>query len=182
MIDARAGFLLAAAILLAGCASVPAEQQFRNQPPMAVKPDMALMYFYRDSSQVGCALTIDVDELHKTDTQTQGGEQSQTDGQDQGDQGQEIGALSNGSYFGVYMPPGKHTLYGTAWHHDKTSYLDIDLEAGKTYYVRGFFYRQPFAGGTGTVVVQPVDPGLAIPRMAALPRADEGLGVMSNCL
>ncbi|HEY1774180.1 MAG TPA: hypothetical protein VGH91_13410 [Gammaproteobacteria bacterium] len=143
---------------------------------MAARPGMVLVYFYRESSQVGCALLMHIDEL------VQDGRPVSSDNQSASPQEQEIGILNNGSYLGVYLWPGKHTLYGTAWRHDETSYLDAELETGKIYYFSGMFYHPVPSGQPGAVVFIAVDPAKALHEMAELPKADTDLGTLGDCL
>jgi hypothetical protein len=162
--------------LLAGCAGAPADEQFRNQPPRAARRDMALVYFYRGSSSLGCALLIHADEL------LQAGRPVQSVSQGVTGEEHEIGALNNGSYFSTYIWPGKHTLYGAAVGHDETAYLGVDLEAGKTYYFKGIFYHATPSGEPGAVIFVSVESAQATHEMAELPKADPDAGIMGDCL
>jgi hypothetical protein len=50
-----------------------------------------------------------------------------------------LGKLKNGTYFSVQLPSGKHQFVVNSW---KQYPLSLDIEAGKTYYVRGTMSTQ----------------------------------------
>ena len=45
-----------------------------------------------------------------------------------------IGTLTNGSFFHTYLEPGQHTFWSEVISQDSVS---LNVEAGKTYYVKG---------------------------------------------
>jgi hypothetical protein len=86
-----------------------------STPPPAVAPapsgDVGTVVFFRDSKFVGSMVGFKVRE----------GEQ-------------ELGKLSNGSYFTVQLPAGAHAF---TVHSEAKDVLNLEIERGETYYVQG---------------------------------------------
>ncbi len=76
-----------------------------------VQPDKGLVYFYRESSFKGAGIQYDIR-----------------------DNGSVIGALQSGTYFYENATPGPHTYSAKT---EATSEVSLNVEAGKTYYVKG---------------------------------------------
>lgn len=102
--------LLAGAVLVTGCASVPMASLERDAQTktFTVKPDKANIYVYRNES-MGAAVKMDVDL-----------------------DGRPIGQTVAKSYFALEVAPGKHTLVSKA---ENDSVLDVAAEAGKNYFI-----------------------------------------------
>lgn len=162
MIATRIGILLVTSVLLAGCASVPADQQFRNQPPMAVKPDKALVYFYRENISGGCALYVHI-----------------------ADGSEEIGELKNGAYLALYLDPGLHKFTPSVGSVDPANAkgVDTDLKVGQIFFIKA--QRVPLSAWPAPLVVgeslQNVPSELALGEMANLANTDAGIGVLGRC-
>jgi len=108
--------LAASAVLLAGCASnapAPATQAAAPVTATTAQPasDKAGLYVYRD----GMAITIDNNITLD---------------------GQCLGQSKKGGYFFVELPAGKHKLETIALF--KQNVIDLDMQAGKNYYVRHY--------------------------------------------
>jgi len=115
----RFALLVAAIVGLTGCASV--SKQATNVFPEA-QPDSGLVYFYREKKFVGAAVSYNVREQDKI-----------------------IGAIANGTYFFVHATPGEHTYKAST---EADILKTVDVEAGKTYYIRcgvdmGFMAGRP---------------------------------------
>lgn len=161
----RATLTLLATVLLTGCASGPSAQQFQNQPALPAKPDKALVYFYRESNNLGCAL-----DLTLTDSQS------------------EIGALQNGSYLAVYVSPGPHTFVPamTVVRSKNVTAYAADFEAGQTYYLSAYIFQVPGIefltyDGSG-LKIDAVPTPMALKQMANLVVAGEDNGTLRSCL
>lgn len=102
--------LLAGAVLVTGCASVPMASVERDAQTktFTVKPDKANIYVYRNES-MGAGAKMDVDFDSKP-----------------------IGQTVAKSYFALEVAPGKHTLISKA---ENDSVLDVVAEAGKNYFI-----------------------------------------------
>lgn len=161
----RTTLVLVATLLLTSCASAPSEQQFQNRPAMPAETDKALIFFYRESNNLGC-----IADLTLTDSQS------------------DIGTLHNGSYLAVYVSPGPHTFrpamtivlqkYATAY--------TADFEAGQTYYLRAQIFEVPEADfmnhhGSG-LRIDEVPAPVALKQMADLVLAGEDNGYLLRCL
>ena len=105
---ARIGVLGLAGLMMAGCAGM---QRSKDHPMPTVQPDKGLVYFYRESSFKGAAVQYDIR-----------------------DNGDVIGALQSGTYFYEYATPGQHTYSSKT---EVTSEVNLNIEAGKTYYIKG---------------------------------------------
>jgi hypothetical protein len=105
---ARIGVMGLACLMMAGCAGM---QRSKDHPTPTVQPDKGLVYFYRESSFKGAAVQYDIR-----------------------DNGNVIGALQSGTYFYEEATPGKHVYSAKT---EVTSEVSVDVEAGKTYYVKG---------------------------------------------
>lgn len=130
-----------ALLMLVGCASVPAYQQFQNQPKPLSKPDKALVYVYR----------LNMFEAGGLDIHIYVGDQL-------------IGTLPNGCYLYFYAQPGLYAFIPTAI--GQTSIpSNLRLEAGKTYYVRVDFGTQGFSG---TIGLDELNAALSLPELTQL--------------
>ena len=117
---------LASLLMAAGCASV----RFEDLPdlPQPVE-DKALVFFYRDSSFKGGALTYQVHEEERL-----------------------IGALRSGTFFYHYSEPGQRTYWGQTTIRQS---LVLDVAAGETYFIKGDISMGVFAGHPRLTVVEP---------------------------
>lgn len=124
-------FACALALSLAGCASTetskPAEPAksapARSEPAKAPAPtaadtgiaapsgDFANVVFFRESKFVGAMVSFKVREAE-----------------------QELGKLSNGTYFVTQVSPGAHAY---TVHSEAKDVLNLEVESGQTYYLRG---------------------------------------------
>lgn len=104
----RVGVIGLACLMMAGCAGM---QRSKDHPMPTVQPDKGLVYFYRESSFKGAAIQYDVR-----------------------DNGDVIGALQSGTYFYENATPGQHTYSSKT---EASSEVTLNVEAGKTYYVKG---------------------------------------------
>lgn len=102
--------VLATAILLTGCASVPtaSPELDKQAKKFNTSPDKATVYIYRNES-MGAAIKMDV----------------MVDGRT-------IGQTAAKTYFALAVPPGKHTVVSKA---ENDSAVVLDTQAGKNYYV-----------------------------------------------
>jgi hypothetical protein len=101
--------LLTAALFLPGCADVqPATSAGREHP----QPGKALVVFYREDHVLGSPFGFNIR-----------------------DQFTKIGGLKNASYFTYQTDPGQHYFSATT---EITNTLVLRVEAGRTYYVRGY--------------------------------------------
>lgn len=163
----RTTLALLATLLFTGCVSAPSVQRFQERPAMPAEPDKALVYFYRESNDLGCAMDMTL-----TDSQS------------------EIGALQDGSYLAVYVSPGPHTFvpamtfvspqYATAY--------AADFEAGQTYYLSAHTFDVPADKlllvnyhGSG-LKIDAVPAPMALKQMANLVAAGEDNGTLRGCL
>src|SRR3954471_14898275 len=99
----------ATALLLVGCADVQPAASAGRERPAAGK---ALVIFYREDHVLGSPFGFNVR-----------------------DQFAKIGGLKNGSYFAYETDPGQHYFSATT---EVTNTLVMRVEAGRTYYVRGY--------------------------------------------
>jgi hypothetical protein len=105
---ARVCVMALACLMMAGCAGM---QRSKDHPAPTVQPDKGLVYFYRESSFKGAGIQYDIR-----------------------DNGEVIGALQSGTYFYEYATPGQHTYSAKT---EASSEVVLNVEAGKTYYVKG---------------------------------------------
>jgi hypothetical protein len=101
--------VLAVSFSFCGCASV--QRQAAPSSPDRPKPGKGLVIFYREGKLEGGLVAYNVRDGEK-----------------------EIGGLPNGSYFVYDATPGTHTFAAST---EATSKRTIDVQPGKTYYVRG---------------------------------------------
>ena len=104
-------FLPLVLCLLSSCASVP---QGSNHAP---NPKFATVYFYRTHYAPGGAVTFDIQ-----------------------DNGLDIGALPDGSYFQYRANPGDHLFTLTT---ESTAQQRLKLQAGATYYIKADTGKNP---------------------------------------
>jgi hypothetical protein len=104
-------FLPLVLCLLSSCASVP---QGSNHAP---NPKFATVYFYRTHYAPGGAVTFDIQ-----------------------DNGLDIGALPDGSYFQYRANPGVHLFTLTT---ESTAQQRVELQAGATYYIKAVTGKNP---------------------------------------
>ena len=102
-------FLLAVALLAAGCAG-PATMQKSEQAP-AAKSDQALVVFMR-STMLGSAISASVFDVSGNDTRF-------------------VGLVNNGTKLGYYVTPGQHTFMVVS---EAADFMQANVAAGKTYY------------------------------------------------
>jgi hypothetical protein len=79
--------------------------------------------------------------------------------------GGELARIQNGRYFSIRLDPGKHSFKST----DEKSIVDVDVEAGQSYYIRGevvpvklkprgkLVQMSPEQGGSEARVLKPID-------------------------
>ena len=132
---------------------------------MPAEPDKALIYFYRESNNLGCALDLTL-----------------IDGQS------EVGALQNGSYLAVYVSPGSHTFVPamTFVKSNNTTAYAADFEAGQTYYLSAHIFQVPGIefltyDGSG-LKIDAVPAPMALKQMANLVAVGENNGTLLSCL
>lgn len=118
--------------LVAGCASVP-EFIFKNQPILSIPAGKALIYFYRESSFQGGALTIDI---HEGDAQ--------------------IGRLHNGTYHYEYVDSGRHVFSPSARSIEGNGYA-FTLSDGGVYFIKAEFVATNLWPFKSSVVLSMVD-------------------------
>ncbi len=102
--------ILTVLLLLSACASV--DYSHEKVFPEA-KPDQALIYFYRTPGFIGSTYRFQVSEGKEV-----------------------VGAMAQDSYFYVFTTPGKHTYIVDDRNEEQGSSITLDVQAGKTYYVR----------------------------------------------
>jgi hypothetical protein len=105
---ARLAVLMSFCVATTGCAGL---QVSKDHPMPTVQADKGLVYFYRESSFKGAAIHYDIS-----------------------DNGTVIGALQSGTYFYENATPGPHTYSAKT---EASSEVTLNVEAGKTYYVKG---------------------------------------------
>ena len=161
----RTTLVLLATLLLTGCVSAPSALQFQNRPAMPAEPEKALVYFYRESNNLGCALDLTV-----ADSQSQ------------------IGTLQNGSYLAVYVSPGPHKFVPamTFVTSKNTTDYAADFEAGQIYYLSAHVFQVPGIefmtyDGSG-LKIDAVSAPMALKQMANLVVAGEDNGTLRSCL
>lgn len=100
-----------------GCTST----QIAPRPAeFTAKPGNGLVYFYREKSFVGMAVSYYV-----------------TEGETR------LGAMKNGTFFTVDAAPGKHTYSAKT---EVTREITLDVKEGETYYVKGGVTMGALAG------------------------------------
>jgi hypothetical protein len=73
------------------------------------QPDKGLVYFYRESKMLGCAISYNIKE-----------------------DGNVVGAIGNGTYCFVFSEPGIHTYSAST---EAEASRTLDVQAGYTYYI-----------------------------------------------
>src|SRR5690349_10710079 len=113
--------------IFASCATVQKE----NAPstPDRPKAGEGLVIFYREKKLQGWAVSYNVRDGDKA-----------------------IGGLPNGSYFAYHVTPGPHTFAAST---ESTSKRTIDVQAGKTYYIRGELEMGMWVGRPHLTIVDP---------------------------
>ena len=102
-------------VLFTACGSVQTGQQ--SSPVSGPNPNVATVYFYRPHNSPGAAVGVDIK-----------------------DNGIDIGALQDGTYFVYHANPGQHALTTTT---DTASTQNFRLQAGGIYYIEaGVVSRQ----------------------------------------
>ncbi|MBX3736804.1 MAG: DUF2846 domain-containing protein [Candidatus Didemnitutus sp.] len=125
-------FAVAAAVALleVGCASVNRQATNAYAEP---KADQGVVYFFRPKKFMGAAVSYDVrDRANNT----------------------VIGAIANGTYFFHYATPGQH-VYAAATETDTLQ--NVEVEAGKTYYIECGVQMGVLAGRPSMKVVPEAD-------------------------
>ncbi len=103
--------------VLSGCATT----NYAEKPAQITsEADTGLIYFYREKSFVGGGVSYAVSE-----------------------NGVKLGALKNGTFFIVRATPGRHFYEAKT---ESGESVRIDVEAGRTYYVRGSVKMGVLAG------------------------------------
>lgn len=117
-------------LILSGCASVPMaskEADDRAKTFSLATNDKASLYIFRDSTFGGALKkTLKID-------------------------GQAIGESAPETYFHIFATPGKRTLSTESEFSDNA--LEVNLEAGKSHYVRNYIKMGLFVGGANLEVV-----------------------------
>ncbi len=97
-------------LFLTACASVDYSQEAIF--PEA-RPDQALIYFYRTPGFIGSTYRFNVSEGDKV-----------------------VGAMAQDSYFYLFTDSGEHTYSVNDQYEQQGSFIKINVQAGKVYYVR----------------------------------------------
>ena len=97
-------------LFLSACASVDYSQ--KNVFPEN-NPEKALIYFYRTPGFIGSTYRFNVNE-----------------------QQQLVGAMAQNSYFYLFTNSGEHTYSVDDRNEDQGSFITLNVQAGKTYYVK----------------------------------------------
>lgn len=126
------------ALLEVGCASV--SRQATNVFPEP-KSDKALIYFYREKKFVGMAISYDI-----RDKST----------------GAVIGAIANGTYFYHFAEPGSHIYVAST---ESESARNVDVEAGKTYYIECGIEMGVLAGRPSLKLANEITAKEILPRL-----------------
>jgi hypothetical protein len=106
-----------AAFFITGCASGP---KYTPISPVDVPGDKALVYIYRTAIPIGVAVAYEV----------MAGEQK-------------VVSLQNGGYYPCLVTPGSVEFWAMT---EAKSSVTLNLEAGKTYYIRGSVTMGFFVG------------------------------------
>lgn len=104
----RALLLGTVVLVLGGCVGA---QVMKDKPTPQATTDKGMVYFFRESHFAGGAVVYDVNDGDQT-----------------------VGTLQSGTYFYYPATPGTHTFTAKT---EASNGLTLDIEAGKTYYVRG---------------------------------------------
>ncbi len=109
MIKSRVLLVVSISLMLIGCATTSTTVSENIKLPTP-NEDQGLMFFYRPAKMYAAVVSYDMNLNNQV-----------------------IGKVKNGKYFYQYVDPGSYTL--TAETRDKES-LTLEVEAGKTYYIR----------------------------------------------
>ncbi|MCC6137919.1 MAG: DUF2846 domain-containing protein [Bdellovibrionaceae bacterium] len=122
MVLAKIAGFFSLMLVLCSCATVNVAEQRSFAKPDSKK---STIYFYRESAFAGWSAKYNIWE-----------DESKP---------QKIGALKNGSYFFITVPPGKKTFFVNG---EVRSAVTLDMLPGKTYYIQnninmGFWVARP---------------------------------------
>ena len=126
--------MLVVSFMLCSCASV--QRQAAPSSPDRPKAGKGLVYFYREKKLAGWAM-----------------------GYDLRDGATKIGGLPNGSYFVYDAAPGPHKFSAST---ESTVSRSIDVQPGKTYYIRGEVEIGLLVGRPHLTIVDPAEGASAI--------------------
>jgi len=107
-------------LFLTACASVDYSQQ--AEFPEA-KPDQALIYFYRTPGFIGSTYRFNIFEEDNL-----------------------VGAMAQDSYFYLFTSAGEHTYSVNDQYKEQGSFIKMEVQAGKVYYVKVDVEYQVFGG------------------------------------
>ncbi len=110
-------------------------------PPVAVEADKSIIYFYRVKQFAGSSLEPSVYCDDK-----------------------ELARMDNGRYFGVKLPPGKHTFRMG----DKQTGFEIDMKAGQNYYAKVSLEIGMWKGHGRLTLIQPEQGSFEIKKVKPL--------------
>jgi len=102
-------------LLLSACASVDYSQKAVFPEASA---DKALIYFYRTPGFIGSTYRFNVIEPSRTE------------------KNKKVGAMAQDSYFYLFANAGEHTYSVDDRNKEQGSFITINVQAGKTYYIR----------------------------------------------
>lgn len=125
-----------AAAMLSGCVSVNKQTTQVFPPP---QPDKGIVYFFRESKFMGCAVSYNVKEGDKI-----------------------LGPIANGTYFFVIEEPGTHTYTAST---EASVSRTVNVEAGKTYYIECSVEIGAFAGRPGMHIVTEDEGNAVLPKL-----------------
>lgn len=95
-------------VMLSGCATT----NYAERPAQMIPEDDAgLIYFFREKSFVGGGVSYAINE-----------------------NGVKLGALKNGTFFVIHATSGRHVYEAKT---ESGAFVQLDVEAGRTYYVKG---------------------------------------------
>ena len=120
---------LTAAVAVAFCSCASVERQTSPAQSDRPAPGKGLVTFYRERKLVGMAVGFNVR-----------------------DGGQKIGGLPNGSYFAYQAAPGPHRFTAAT---ESTTEANLQVQQGRSYYIRGTLQMGAFVGRPRLVIVAP---------------------------
>jgi Protein of unknown function (DUF2846) len=126
--------ILAVSFIICACASV--QRQAAPSSPDRPKPGKGLVHFYREKKLEGWGVGYNIRDGEK-----------------------KIGGLPNGSYFVYDATPGPHRFSAST---ESTAERTIEVQPGKTYYVRGEVEMGLFVGRPHLTIVDPAEGASAI--------------------
>ncbi len=127
------------AILLGSCVNV---ETIQHHTLPQVRPDKALIYFYREGRFEGSAVGYHIFES-----------------------GQELGSMRNGSFFHIYAVPGEH-IYELHVPLSSAIQRRINVVAGKTYYLQIGLYVGGFSSNLTFNVMNDQDGAAALDHLS----------------